>query len=814
MYLYDTEVFFADWIIVFHNMETGQKHTFHNDNYAAAEFIDSNKKPVIGGYNTKHYDQWILKAIYWGADNATVKELNDFIITDNKYGWDFPFLAYKKTPWVNFDLMDDIPVPLRLKEIEGNLGMDIRESEIPFDIDRPLTEEELEETIPYCSHDVDATVKLFHERSSYLLSKITVGRMAGLGEDESLHLTNAKLTAAYLKADRAADYGDETVYDFPDNLKISKYPRVLEFFSKIDPAYKSRLDTDIAGTPHTIRWGGLHGALSCYHEKSTGLRKILHIDVTSYYPSLMIQNGYMSRNVPDPGEFRRVYERRIEAKAAGDKSTADALKLVLNTTYGAMKEKHNPLYDPRMANAVCISGQLYLIDLIEKLESIPTFRLIQSNTDGLIISCDTAYLNEINTRIAEWEDRTGFKMGRETVERIYQKDVNNYILLSGSKVEVKGGYVSNYDGGDFRSRSLVIVARAVVDKVLYDIPVETTVNGCVDKEQFQIICKAGGTYDGVIWGDKPVQRVNRVFASKDITNPTLYKLKSEKNRRDKIAGLPEHCIIDNGNTLPLSAIDRQFYIDTANKRINDYLGTNPAEIKKEGQQIMLELETKPNPAGLAAKLMTLRKTMDSFAWEKDGINRAQSYQYITEAQYKKNFKEALAAARLDFSSSVVDYQYIGPISEKMNMVIAKFEFRIIDRGTGDSETFTAVGSGADMGDKGIYKAYTGALKYFLANNYLVAEGAEPEADEEPIKPRHVTPERREEIKDTLRDQEEPATEQQLEAIALGAVELERLGADADIVESITAMLEVSMTKAEAEGAIDVIRDTIKEHAAG
>ena len=76
----------------------------------------------------------------------------------------------------------------------------------------------------------------------------------------------------------------------------------------------------------------------------------------------------MSRSVPDPDEYKRVYETRIAAKKAGDKATANALKLVLNTTYGAMKNPYNALFDPRMANAVCISGQLYLIDLIEKLE--------------------------------------------------------------------------------------------------------------------------------------------------------------------------------------------------------------------------------------------------------------------------------------------------------------------------------------------------------------------------------------------------------------------------------------------------------------
>ena len=48
-----------------------------------------------------------------------------------------------------------------------------------------------------------------------------------------------------------------------------------------------------------------------------------------------------------------------------------------------MKDKNNPLYDPRQANRVCIYGQLLLTDLIEKLE--PYCEITQSNTDGVLV---------------------------------------------------------------------------------------------------------------------------------------------------------------------------------------------------------------------------------------------------------------------------------------------------------------------------------------------------------------------------------------------------------------------------------------------
>lgn len=818
MYIYDIECFKHDWVVIFHDLETEQKAIFHNDGYELFNFISAHRHPpVIGGYNTKHYDQWILKAIYHGADNSTVKELNDFII-GGENGWNHPFLSYKKAPWINFDLMDDIPVFLRLKEIEGNLGLDIEECDVPFDIDRPLTDPELEKVIRYCSHDVDAAVALFGERADYLSSKIAVGAMAGLSEGESLRLTNAKLTAAYLGA-TLRSWDDELVYDVPDNLVIEKYTGIMAFFARGDPTFKSKLKTEAAGTPHTFGWGGVHGAIPCYQERSTSKRTILHVDVTSYYPSLMIQNGYLSRNAPDPEEFKRVYERRIAAKKSGDKGTGNALKLVLNTTFGASNEKHNALYDPRMAHAVCISGQLYLVDLIEKLEDVPTFRLIQSNTDGLIVSCDNTHIPGLKEAISGWELRTGFSMELDEIECIFQKDVNNYVMRdTKGEIAVKGVYVSNYTGGDFKNKSLVIVAKAIAACLLDGVPAEDTINACEEMWQFQIVCKAGGTYDKVVHAspsgkDIDVQNVNRVYASINKDSGTLYRVKLEKNRRDKIANLPDHCFIDNRNHYGISMIDRRFYIDMAQKRINNYLGIKPEKQKKERKKRMPAAKKTEAPQGIAVKLMTLREAMNAFSWEKDGLNRRQGYEYITEKQYKNNFKAALSAAELDFTSSMLEYQFIPAISDKMNMVLAKFEFQLVDRSTGESETYVGCGSGADMGDKGMYKAYTGALKYFIANNFLVAEGTEPEAEDEPAHPVYTPPERREEVKQTLTNQDDGATDEQLEAIAMGITMLQDANVDQDMVDAFIELLETPLTKGGANEILDAIRGLLPEDAA-
>ena len=82
-----------------------------------------------------------------------------------------------------------------------------------------------------------------------------------------------------------------------------------------------------------------------------------------------------------------------------------------------MKNQYNALYDPRMANSVCISGQLFLIDLIEKLTVNGDVTLVQSNTDGIMIEVAPDKLEWVRTIVKEWENRTRFVMEEESIEK-------------------------------------------------------------------------------------------------------------------------------------------------------------------------------------------------------------------------------------------------------------------------------------------------------------------------------------------------------------------------------------------------------------
>jgi len=165
------------------------------------------------------------------------------------------------------------------------------------------------------------------------------------------------------------------------------------------------------------------------------------------------------------------------------------------------------------------------------------------------------------------------------------------------------------------------------------------------------------------------------------------------------------------------------------------------------------------------KLKNLQDIMGEYAWEKDGINRHQSYKYVTEKQYKHNFKKALKQAGLIWKMETIGYEFVPAISDKMHMVICNFRGQIIDPETGEREEYLFSGSGADNGDKALYKAVTGGHKFFLAANFNVAEDNDPESDvdEEP-KSNYTPPEKREEIKEGLLDKDGAATKMQINSL--------------------------------------------------
>lgn len=634
---YDFEVFAYDWLVVLKDKETGIRTRIHNDTDALKMAISEDC--IYVGFNSKHYDQFIMKAAAVGFSPQEIKQVNDFIIGGGQ-GWECPMLRDFYFAFNNVDVKDDMQMGLSLKAIEGHLGLSVKESSVPFDIDRPLTPEEIEETFFYCEHDVDTTERILDIRKDYFKNKINLGRLAGLSEVKAMGMTNAKLTAALLQASKKP-HDDERKYVYPENLRKEFIPpEVFAFFDKMyDPSisdkelFSGKLELMIGECPVTIGYGGIHGAIPNFIWIETEDRVIRNKDVGSYYPHLCTINGYTSRNIPSPQIYENVLDNRMKAKASGDTATANALKLVCNTTYGAMLNKYNELFDPLMGRSVCISGQLYLLELAEHcFQEIPGLRIVQLNTDGIMVECDRADLDKLNEICDEWQSRTGFELEEDSVVKIAQKDVNNYVEVQpGGKSKAKGGYLVKglAKAGAFNiNNSCCIVATALKEYFVNGTPVEETITGCDDIFQFQIIAKAGAKYKEAyhLIGDEkePVQKVNRVYATADQRYGKLFKVKAEDESTAKIEMLPEHCIIDNDNQLSISDVDKTFYIEMAKKRVNDFLGIKPERKTRRKK----EMATATKNENVYQKLIKAREQFLNSDIQKTGKNMHLSFKYF------------------------------------------------------------------------------------------------------------------------------------------------------------------------------------------
>lgn len=598
-FIYDTEVFLFNWFAIFKEHGTDKWYVFHNDAELFADFMRDNNDALFVGFNSKHYDQYIIKGIQGGLDNETLKAISDFIVAGNN-GFECPDLDGIRFQFNNVDIRDDMQQGLSLKAIEAHLMMDIQETEVDFNLKRPLTDEEIARTIRYCKHDIVATERIVDLRRGYLDSKLQVGALAGLTPEKSLSLTNAKLTAAMLGA-RPRTYTDEREYKIPDNLLREYVPQeVFDFFERMhDPAlsdeevFKSKLKIKIGECPVTIAYGGIHGAIPNFMWNREPGRTIRNWDVASYYPSLMIKNGYTSRSIPSPAKFEETYTKRIAAKKSGDKVTANALKLVLNTTYGATLNHYNDLYDPLMARSVCVSGQLYLTELAcHMLRDIPDLQIVQLNTDGIMVELAESELDIARGIADEWQARTGFGLEEDWIEQIAQKDVNNYVMVEpDGHIKAKGGHLVRgiAPAGAFNiNNQAIIVADAIRDYFVNGTPPEDTITACDDISKFQLIAKAGAKYRDAAWeygGKKyPVPKVNRVYASNDPLAGRITKVKIVDDSESLIASMPEHSIIDNRAVLTVKDIDKQWYIDLARKRIDDFKGIKPTKGDKMAEK--------------------------------------------------------------------------------------------------------------------------------------------------------------------------------------------------------------------------------------
>ena len=557
-----------------------------DDPQAASKLLADLSIGVVCGYNIKDYDLRIAKGVFSGFSPQKLAIANEIIISHFA-----PEVAYKdaehtrvasflKFGWNGAeawqDLLDDSVKTLKDKEC--SLGIDIRETTVPFD--KPnLTPDDISNIIYYCKHDVYALHVLYVTTSkAYVDTKIQLCDTFGLPRKTGYTNTNANLACKVLEATRA--HG--TLISNP--VITIRDPKLKEYLDKWLPQdIFNHLSTsaesktfELFENEVSIGDGGLHSVYKVpkvgritpgLYVESTDEYSMYNVDVSSCYPSVMLFCQAMSRGIQKPERLMEIYKKRLQLKltpkeqwSPADKIFVPAAKLVLNTAYGAMGNKYLPLYDDYMRVKVCRVGQMILLAISNHLyKTIEGLKVIQTNTDGVLVYAKRNDYNRIKAIVDEFSELSQFAFEIEEDNKLWQLNVNNYVAVHpDGEIKNKGGafVVSIYEKGTNKLRPLgnFCVPKAQMAFMVKGVnPVKHLLEN-TSVEDFCLSCTKGPTYTGMIQhnqdGDLELGKVSRVIAVTDERFGIVKKVKRDKVtkeiiKEDTVALCPPHALILN-----------------------------------------------------------------------------------------------------------------------------------------------------------------------------------------------------------------------------------------------------------------------------
>lgn len=508
-------------------------------------------------------------------------------------------------------------------------------------------------------------------------------------------------------------------------------------------------------------------------------------DVASLYANLVRIYGYSSRNQKDNKAYIDLLEMRIKAKHGElteeflgplnltNDDLKSGLKLPLNAYTGTLRAPFNPLYDNLQGFSICSTGQMLLLQLAHDLKEVPTVEITELNTDAVMYEIDEEYVEQAHKVLQDWQDLTGLELEQDKIKKLIMRDVNNYVEI------VQTGdndYEVHYKGGEFRgnhifkwdkdnkvfkysfkddleNNSLTIVSEAIIKNLLFNIPVEDTINNCNDIFRFQMISHLGHTYKKCVLKNKDgseieLQRNNRIYAGLEKTGGKIYKVKPD-GRYDSLANCPLNPIVDNKNDVTIDKINKKWYINYTLQKISEFKGRKEIymdeKLDKLKKDELIEM-VKNLKEGVETSTEQNAEIIDP--WQKNRISLLQKINNFRQDIRKRNFildkelpknlgngeiysidqiyqavQETAIKNRLDFAFEVVELERLDldafkPMTgapQHISTIKCMITFTDID--TGLDKTYQMISQGSDSIDKSVNGASSYAFRNWFNKNF-------------------------------------------------------------------------------------------------
>lgn len=577
--IFDFEVFKFDTLLGCYVISDSENPKYYQtwDLDKIRQYYTINEDSIWIGHNNYSYDNNILDAILKKQD---AYERSKSIIELGKR-------SYSNVPKYTYDLMANSYKPFSLKLTEFLQGSNIHTSDVNFDLNRPLTDEEKELTESYNRDDLLQTYKNFEKM--YDLFKLRLDIINEFNLDLSmLRVTGTKLASTVLHA----VHNDRLKYDivkpiiYP-NLQL-KNKDLWDYYLNEKFRTDEKIEIQVGNAILKVGAGGIHSAEKKFHAE-----KCMYFDVSGYYNLIMINCGLLPRTMNQESRDLYIYMYKEQLRLKKINPVKRGLyKTILLSVFGATMNEYTDFYDPWHGGLITITGQLFLVDLLEKLENLCT--IVQTNTDGLaVVPFDWNDEKKIIGIVEEWEQRTGFVIKKEYIYDLYQRDVNCYIAKDmDGKIIYKGEAVKNFDlskqsfanGNLFDCKEPPIIAQGIVNALINGILPEQFVDENKDNMiLFQYPCKRG-TFKKLIYDVDgtiiEIQSPSRVFANKLTNVGMVYKTKETNGKflKTKVANLPSNVFLYNDEILSDEAIkkiqkniDYQYYVNRIYERIGEFI---------------------------------------------------------------------------------------------------------------------------------------------------------------------------------------------------------------------------------------------------
>lgn len=457
-------------------------------------------------FNGNGYDMPLVTMALEGATEDQLKNASDAIIVQGLKPWEIA----RVPNWIDhIDLFDVAPGQGSLKAYAGKMHSK-RLQDLPIKPDAIIGPAERQALREYCRlGDLPATRDLFDTFPAQLELRRDMSREYGI---DLRSKSDAQIAEAVMKAilpfkvDRpAVPYGSKFYYRPPDWLSFRSLD-VLALLARSpftigdtgSPMMSKELEETIIriGTgAFQMGSGGLHSTESRVTHAANDQFVISDHDVASYYPSLIIRTGIYPQQIGPV--FLDIYKdwftRRITAKRAGNKKTANSLKTLLNGTFGKLGSPWSIFYAPSEMIQVTITGQLALLMLIERLHAVG-IEILQANTDGIVLKTPRDKLAVRDAVIKLWEVQTGLETEEAKYKLLASRDVNSYVAIKeDGEAKCKGAFAAPEPGpSGWPNPTGQISVDAAVAYLRDAMPVEHTVRACTDVRQFVFVKKVTG----------------------------------------------------------------------------------------------------------------------------------------------------------------------------------------------------------------------------------------------------------------------------------------------------------------------------------